>query len=209
MEYIPAEIVLEIIKHLKRSSLRCIVQFKCSKYKRFRKLCDEHRDKLLKLHAQNALAAKNLRAVNKCFSDAYQPLHITLDIGGSFGTSQHREIIIINTKMCYQTLKQIHNYCTTENTIKEYKYNHRNNARCYAIKRLYDYMRIDTSLIFNNEKMEHLIQTEIKKMRKRNGTCVWINFTSIAETFPSKKVYGLLPIRGKHLTIKPYPGLNH
>jgi hypothetical protein len=164
MEYIPAEIVLEIIKHFERSSVRSMVQFKCCKYKRFCKLCGKHRHELLKLHDQNVLAAKNLRVVNKCFSDAYHPLYITLNIGGSFCRLQHRDIIIINTKLCHETLSQVHNWCTTENKIKEYKYPI-TDYRGFAIKQLACSMRSDTSLIFNNVKMEDLIQTEIQKLK--------------------------------------------
>jgi hypothetical protein len=173
MEYVPAEIVLEIIKHLKRSTLACICQSECSKYIRSGKICGKHQQKLLEIQAQNTIAAKNFREVNKSFSDAYNPRHITLNIGGSFCRLQQREIIIFNTKMCYCTLKQIHNHCTTENRIKNYQYPLLK-SRFLAIKNLASWMRADVSLIFNNEKMENLIKSEMKNIESQGGVIGFI-----------------------------------
>jgi hypothetical protein len=150
MEYIPAEIVLEIIEHFKKNTH--VTKFECSECTRFGEICNKHHQKLLTFQAQKIIAAKNFREVNKSFSGAYNPRYITLNIGGSFGRLQHREIILFNTRMWDNTLDQIHNRRATENKIKHCQYA-RNESRFLPPKNLTFCVRTGDRLTFDNEKV--------------------------------------------------------
>jgi hypothetical protein len=167
MDYLPSELVLEIITHLDKASL-CEVNHKCCKYKKLSKLCCKHQHILSNHEAINVRAAKNLRELNKSFSFAYEPLYIVVNIGGSFGKLQHRDVIVFNTSLCYNTLKQIHNWCITESTIKRYSSVGLFKERGCAILKLFSIMRANITLIFDNNKMENLIESKILESKSNN-----------------------------------------
>jgi hypothetical protein len=139
---LPRDMILEIIKHLHDN---------------------EH---------ENIGAAKNFREANKFISELYTPFYIYKHIGGSFGKAQHKDVIVINTRLWYSELNYIHNVCETENTIKNFNYFLFLICGPRRINSLFDLLRKEPNLIFDNDKMELLISKRIEASYLRMDYCI-------------------------------------